>query len=125
MTRATTPRGARRVLLGPLWQWAIIVIVIVPLGLALAAWGGAFNATAETVARHALRAWSIILFSASLAWLALVVPGVLLSTVTARRRGTPGLVGQGASLFWVGIFLVVTALAGSVAVWLGLGGWPR
>lgn len=125
MTRATTPRGARRVLLGPLWQWAIIVIVIVPLGLALAAWGGAFNSTAETVARHALRAWSIILFSASLAWLALVVPGVLLSTVTARRRGTPGLVGQGASLFWVGIFLVVTALAGSVAVWLGLGGWPR
>ncbi|MXZ87845.1 MAG: hypothetical protein F4X89_07665 [Dehalococcoidia bacterium] len=125
MTRATTPRGARRVLLGPLWQWAIIVIVIVPLGLALAAWGGAFNATAETVARHALRAWSIILFSSSLAWLALVVPGVLLSTVTARRRGTPGLVGQGASLFWVGIFLVVTALAGSVAVWLGLGGWPR
>lgn len=125
MTRATTPRGARRVLLGPLWQWAIIVVVIVPLGLALAAWGGAFNATAETVARHALRAWSIILFSASLAWLALVVPGVLLSTVAARRRGTPGLVGQGASLFWVGTFLVATALAGSVAVWLGLGGWPR
>lgn len=125
MTRATTPRGARRVLLGPLWQWAIIVAVIVPLGLALAAWGGAFNATAETVARHALRAWSIVLFSASIAWLGLVLPGVLLSTVAARRRGTPGLVGQGASLFWAGMFLVVTALAGSVAVWLGLGGWPR
>ncbi len=125
MTRATTPRGARRVLLGPLWQWAIIVAVIVPLGLALAAWAGAFDATAETVARHALRAWSIVLFSASIAWLGLVLPGVLLSTVAARRRGTPGLVGQGASLFWAGMFLVVTALAASVTVWLGLGGWPR
>ncbi len=125
MTRVTAPRGARRVLLGPLWQWALIIAVIVPLAVAFAAWGGAFNATAENVARHALRAWSIVLFSASIAWLGLVLPGVLLSTVAARRRGTPGLVGQGASLFWAGMFLVVTALAGSVAVWLGLGGWPR
>ena len=112
-------------LLGPLWQWAIIIAVIVPLGVAFAAWGGAFNATAETVARHALRAWSIVLFSASLAWLALVLPGVVLSTIAARRRGTPGLVGQGASLFWAGMFLVTLALAGSVVVWLVLGGWPR
>ena len=125
MTRGMSSRGARRVLLGPLWQWAIIAIVVIPLAAALAAWGGAFNATAETVARHALRAWSIILFSASVVWLGLVLPGVVLSTIAARRRGTPGLVGQGASLFWVGMFLVVTALAGSMAVWLGLGGWPR
>lgn len=112
-------------LLGPLWQWAIIATVIIPLGVAFAAWGGAFNDTAETVARHALRAWSIILFSAAVVWLGLVLPGVVLSTVAARRRGTPGLVGQGASLFWAGIFLVALSLAGSVAVWLGLGGWPR
>ena len=55
----------------------------------------------------------------------MVLPGVVLSTITARRRGTPGLVGQGASLFWVGVFLVATALASSTAIWLGLGGWPR
>lgn len=125
MTRVTAPRGARRVLLGPLWQWAVIIAVIVPLVLAFAAWGGAFNATAENVARHALRVWSIVLFSASIAWLALVLPGVVLSTIAARRRGTPGLVGQGASLFWVGVSLVVISLAASVGVWLGLGGWPR
>ena len=125
MTRVTAPRGARRVLLGPLWQWAIIIAVIAPLALAFAAWGGAFSDGAETVARHALRVWSIVLFSSSIAWLALVLPGVVLSTITARRRGTPGLVGQGASLFWVGIFLVSTALASSMAIWLGLGGWPR
>lgn len=125
MTRVTAPRGARRVLLGPLWQWGVIIAVIVPLAVALAAWGGAFNATAENIARHALRAWSIVLFIASIAWLALVLPGVVLSTIAARRRGTPGLVGQGASLFWVGVSLVVIALAGSIAVWLGLGGWPR
>ncbi len=125
MTRVTAPRGARRVLLGPLWQWAIIVAVIAPLAVAFAAWGGAFNATAENVARDALRAWSIALFAATLAWLALVLPGVVLSTIAARRRGTPGLVGQGASLFWAGMFLVALSLAGSVGVWLGLGGWPR
>ncbi|MXX18585.1 MAG: hypothetical protein F4Z48_03710 [Dehalococcoidia bacterium] len=99
--------------------------MIAPLALAFAAWGGAFNATAENVARHALRVWSIVLFSASIAWLALVLPGVVLSTIAARRRGTPGLVGQGASLFWVGVSLVAISLAGSIAVWLGLGGWPR
>ena len=125
MTRVRAPRGARRVLLGPLWQWALIVAVVAPLGVALAAWGGAFNATAETAARHALRAWSIVLFGSSVAWLGLVLPGVVLSTITARRRGTPGLVGQGASLFWVGVSLVVISIAASVAVWLGLGGWPR
>lgn len=125
MTRVPAPRGARRLLLGPLWQWAIIIAVIAPLAFAFAAWGGAFSATAETVARHALRAWAIVLFGSSIAWLALVLPGVVLSTITARRRGTPGLVGQGASLFWAGIFLVAAALAGSVGVWLGLGGWPR
>ena len=125
MTRVTAPRGARRVLLGPLWQWAVIIAVIVPLAFAFAAWGGAFNATAENVARHALRVWSIVLFSSSIAWLALVLPGVVLSTIAARRRGTPGLVGQGASLFWVGVSLVVISIAASVGVWLGLGGWPR
>lgn len=125
MTRVTASRGARRVLLGPLWQWAIIVIVIAPLGVAFAAWGGAFNDTAANVARHALRAWSIVLFSASMVWLGLVVPGTVLSTIAARRRGTPGLVGQGASLFWAGNSLVVLALATSIGVWLGLGGWPR
>ncbi len=125
MTRVTAPRGARRVLLGPLWQWAVIIAVIVPLAVAFAAWGGAFNDTAESVARHALRVWSIVLFSASIAWLALVLPGVVLSTIAARRRGTPGLVGQGASLFWVGVSLVVISIAASVGVWLGLGGWPR
>ena len=124
MTRATTPLR-RRVLLGPLWQWAIIAAVIAPLAVAFAAWGGAFSGTAETVARHALRAWAIALFGASIAWLALVLPGVALSTIAARRRGTPGLVGQGATMFWAGMFLVGLALAGSVSVWLGLGGWPR
>ena len=125
MTRVTAPRGARRVLLGPLWQWAIVVAVVAPLVVAFAAWAGAFNETAESAARHALRAWSIVLFSSSVAWLALVLPGVVLSTITARRRGTPGLVGQGASLFWVGVSLVVISIAASMAVWLGLGGWPR
>lgn len=125
MTRVTAPRGARRVLLGPLWQWAIIVIAIAPLAVAFAAWGDAFGDTAANVARQALRAWSIVLFSASMVWLALVVPGTVLSTIAARRRGTPGLVGQGASLFWAGNFLVVLALATSIGVWLGLGGWPR
>ena len=125
MTKVAAPRGARRVLLGPLWQWAIIVVVLAPLALALAAWGGAFSEGAESVARHALRVWSIVLFASSVAWLVLVLPGVVLSTITARRRGTPGLVGQGASLFWVGVFLVATALASSTAIWVGLGGWPR
>lgn len=124
MTRATTPLR-RRVLLGPLWQWAIIAAVIAPLAVAFAAWGGAFSGAAETVARHALRAWAIALFGASIAWLALVLPGVALSTIAARRRGTPGLVGQGATMFWAGMFLVGLALAGSISVWLGLGGWPR
>ena len=125
MTKVAAPRGARRVLLGPLWQWAIIVVVLAPPALALAAWGGAFSEGAESVARYALRVWSIVLFASSVAWLVLVLPGVVLSTITARRRGTPGLVGQGASLFWVGVFLVATALASSTAIWLGLGGWPR
>ena len=123
--RVAVPRNARRALLGPLWQWALIAIVILPLAIALAAWAGAFGGAAEAAARHALRVWALILFSASLAWLALVLPGVALSTIAARRRGVPGLVGQGAALFWAGVFLIALALAGSVAVWLGLGGWPR
>ncbi len=123
--RVTVPRAARRALLGPLWQWVIIAIVILPLAVALAAWAGAFSSAAEDAARAALRVWSLVLFSASLAWLALVLPGVVLSTITARRRGVPGLVGQGAALFWAGMFLIAIALAGSIAVWLGLGGWPR
>ncbi len=125
MTRVSAPRGARRVLLGPLWQWAIIIAVIAAPALALAAWGGAFSDGAGTVARHALRVWALVLVSASIAWLLLVLPAVVLSTITARRRGTPGLVGQGASLFWAGIFLVATALVSSIVVWLALGNWPR
>lgn len=122
--RPMPTRGARRVLLGPLWQWAIVLAVIMPLAFAFAAWGGAFNDSAEAVARNALRAWAIVLFSSSIAWLSLVLPGVVLSTFAARRRGTPGLVGQGASLFWAGMLLVAFAVAGSIAVWIGLGGWP-
>ena len=112
-------------LLGPLWQWAIVVAVIGVWGVALAAWGGAFTASAQSAARDILRIWAGLLFAGTAAWLALVVPGVALSTITARRRGMPGLVGQGTALFWAGTFLVVTGLAASAAVWLRLGGWPR
>ncbi len=125
MTNTSGPRGARRVLLGPPWQWAIVLVVLLPFAFALAAWGGAFDGAAENVARHALRVWAIVLLCSSIAWLGLVLPGVVLSTISARRRGTPGLVGQGASLFWAGVFLVSSALAGSATVWLALGGWPR
>ncbi|HCV00831.1 MAG: hypothetical protein CL897_04070 [Dehalococcoidia bacterium] len=124
MMKPMAPSGARRVLLGPLWQWAIVLVIVMPLAFAFAAWGGAFNDSAEAVARNALRAWSIVLFSSCVAWLTLVLPGVVLSTLAARRRGTPGLVGQGASLFWAGMLLVGLAVAGSLAVWIGLGGWP-
>ncbi len=125
MTRDAPPRGARRVLLGPLWQWAIVLAVVAPLALAVAAWGGAFNAAAQDLARGALRVWAILLFAATVAWLAVVLPAVALSTVTARRRGTQGLVGQGAALFWAGMALVLVGLFAAAAVWLALGGWPR
>ncbi len=110
---------------GPLWQWVIVAAVIGAWGVALAAWGGAFNASAQSAARDILRIWAALLFAGTVIWLALVLPGVTLSTITARRRGMPGLVGQGAALFWAGTFLVVTGLATSAAVWLALGGWPR
>lgn len=125
MARDLPPRGARRVLLGPLWQWAIVLAVIAPLGLAVAAWGGAFTDAAADLARDALRVWALLLLAATAAWLAVVMPAVALSTITARRRGTQGLVGQGAALFWAGMALVLVGLFAAAAVWLALGGWPR
>lgn len=125
MRKGAPPRGARRGLLGPPWQWAIVLVAIAPLALAMAAWGGAFNAAAGELARDALRVWAALLFAASAAWLAVVLPAVALSTIAARRRGTQGLVGQGAALFWAGMALVLVGLVAAVAVWLALGGWPR
>lgn len=125
MSERALPTGARRILLGPLWQWLIVLAVMLPAGVALAAWGGAFGSDAEDAARAILKVWAAVLFAVSAAWLVLVLPGVVLSTLAARRRKAPGLVGQGAVLFWAGVGVALTALAASAAMWLGVGGWPR
>lgn len=125
MSERALPTGARRILLGPLWQWLCVLVVMLPAAVSLAAWGGALGSEAQDVARAVLKAWAATLFVVSAAWLALVLPGVVLSTIAARRRRAPGLVGQGAALFWTGVAVAVMALVASAAMWLGVGGWPR